>query len=83
MTKNSERILLKLTNISKVYQGSNNNGNNRCHTLLKHVILDDLTLHIKEGDYSGAVGLRQEYPINIIASIDSLYDDEYWLIESH
>ena len=79
-TVNSERILLKLNNISKVYQGrnsNNNNNNNGSQTLLEHIVLDSLSLEIKEGEFItivGTSGCGKSTLLNIIAGIDSSYE---------
>jgi NitT/TauT family transport system ATP-binding protein len=76
---NSERILLKLNNISKVYQGRNSNGsnNNRSQTLLEHIVLDNLNLKIREGEFItivGPSGCGKSTLLNIIAGIDTSYE---------
>jgi NitT/TauT family transport system ATP-binding protein len=75
---NSGRILLKLNNISKVYQGGNSNNNdNRSQTLLEHKVLDDLSLEIREGEFItivGPSGCGKSTLLNIIAGIDTSYE---------
>jgi len=76
---NSERILLKLNNISKVYRGRNSNGsnNNRSQTLLEHVVFDNLNLKIREGEFItivGPSGCGKSTLLNIIAGIDTSYE---------
>jgi len=76
---NSERILLKLNNISKVYQGRNSNGsnNNRSQTLLENIVLDNLNLKIREGEFItivGPSGCGKSTLLNIIAGIDTSYE---------
>ncbi len=74
---NSERILLKINNISKVYQGGNNNNNSGSQTLLEHIVLDNLSLEIKEGEIItivGHSGCGKSTLLNIIAGINTSYE---------
>jgi NitT/TauT family transport system ATP-binding protein len=70
-------MLLKLNNISKVYQGGNSNNNDRSQTLLEHTVLDNLSLEIREGEFItivGPSGCGKSTLLNIIAGIDTSYE---------
>jgi len=62
-----------------VYQGRNSNGsnNNRSQTLLEHIVLDNLNLKIREGEFItivGPSGCGKSTLLNIIAGIDTSYE---------
>ena len=74
---NSDRILLKLNNISKVYQGGNGNNNDKSQSLLEHTVLDNLSLEIGEREFItivGPSGCGKSTLLNIIAGIDASYE---------
>jgi NitT/TauT family transport system ATP-binding protein len=81
----SENIMLKLRNVSKVYHGrndsnnTNNNNNARRRFLLNHIVLDKFNLDIKEGEFViivGPSGCDKSTLLNIVAGVDSVYNGE-------
>ena len=74
---NSDRILLKLNNISKVYQGAHGKKNDKSQSLLEHTVLDNLSLEIGEREFItivGPSGCGKSTLLNIIAGIDASYE---------
>lgn len=64
-SKNSEKEIVILENISKAYNGNKTNGNSSkvnisssgsSTVLLEHIVLDNLNLRIKEGEFVTIVG---------------------------
>lgn len=75
--------MLRLKNISKVYNGNGNNAKGKKNAS-EHVVLDKLNLDIKKGEFLtivGPSGCGKSTLLNIISAIDDTYDGEILIDE--
>jgi NitT/TauT family transport system ATP-binding protein len=81
-TNLEEKAVLKLNNISKVYHGSNSNNNSGFQVLIENIVLDNLNLQIKQGEFItivGPSGCGKSTLLNILAGIDTSYRGEIFV----
>src|SRR5215212_9007724 len=74
--------MLRLKNISKVYNGNGNNAKGK--NASEHVVLDKLNLDIKKGEFLtivGPSGCGKSTLLNIISEIDNSYGGEILIDE--
>ena len=75
--------MLRLKNISKVYNGNGSNAKGKKNAS-EHVVLDKLNLDIKKGEFLtivGPSGCGKSTLLNIISAIDDTYDGEILIDE--
>ena len=74
-----DKLMLRLRNIYKEYSSSQDNGN---HLLLNHIVLNNLNLDIKEGEFVtivGPSGCGKSTLLNILAGMDKSYNGELYI----
>ena len=74
----TKKSMLKLKNISKTYHGNGANGRGKTEQD-KHIVLQNLDLDIKEGEFLtvvGPSGCGKSTLLNIISGIDSAYNGD-------
>jgi NitT/TauT family transport system ATP-binding protein len=77
ITNVGRKTILKLENVSKIYHGNSSDKNNR--VLLKHVVLNNLNLDVREGEFItivGPSGCGKSTLLNIVSGIDRSYIGE-------
>ena len=73
----SEKVMLRLRNIYKEYNQDNGN-----QLLLNHIILNNLNLDVKEGEFVtivGPSGCGKSTLLNILAGMDTSYNGEIYI----